>query len=349
MSKKNLRKQVQDVARQLGLNAHDVALHTDMAWSTVGRYLAGDYSETKRIREQMERFLARVRRGEVRGKQQESVVPITAGRRVTRRPAQRKRRTYETEVMRQVWSIIDLSVENASLSMITADNGTGKTQAAKAWRARNRNIESICFEFDDFTASSKFEFLSALASQLGLDDRITQYTATRAFRAIVNKLREDPVVLIFDQCEMVRVRVLQIIRQIWDRTCEEGVAVVLLATPQLLSRLERGRAGDLGALRSRIGVWVQLHGVQREEMAAILKAEGLTTVSEAAFDLWYRAVNGSIRHLMESVDLLVSRHEGKLIGPRTIVGVCRRLMGITIPVPHGGGWSLNVEPARGPR
>ena len=56
----------------------------------------------------------------------------------------------------------------------------------------------------------------------------------------------------------------------------------------------RGRSGDLGALRSRIGYWAQLPGVRRGEMASILKTEGLA-VNEATFDLWRRAVNGSMR------------------------------------------------------
>ncbi len=68
MSKKELRGEVQAVKERLGMNAHDVALYTDLAWSPVGRYLAEDYPETARIREQMERFLAGVKRGEIRGK-----------------------------------------------------------------------------------------------------------------------------------------------------------------------------------------------------------------------------------------------------------------------------------------
>ena len=325
-----LRGEVRAVAKRLGLNAHDVALYTDLAWSTVGRYLAGDYSETSRIREQMERFLGRVKRGEIQGKRQENVVQITAGRRASRRPAQRKRRTYETEMVRRVWSAIDLSVENGSLGLVTADNGCGKTHAVQLWRVRHRDLDSVYFEFDDCTISNRYEFLTALASQLGVEERASHLSSGRIFRQVVERLREEPAVLIFDQCEMARVRILQIVRQIWDRTREEGVAVVLLATPQLLWRLERGRAGDLGALRSRIGAWVQLHGVRREEMAGILKAEGLTTVNDAAFDLWYRAINGSMRHLMESIDLLVSRHKGKKIGQRTVIDVCRSLMGISI-------------------
>ena len=67
-----------------------------------------------------------------------------------------------------------------------------------------------------------------------------------------------------------------------------------------------------------------------------------TTVNEAAFDLWYRAINGSMRHLMESIDLLVSRHKGKRIGQRTVINVCRSLMGISIA--SNGGLLREAKP-----
>ena len=64
------------------------------------------------------------------------------------------------------------------------------------------------------------------------------------------KLRESPALLVFDQCEVARARILQVVRQIHDRTAEAGVGVVLLAAPILLARLSK--ISDYGALASRI-------------------------------------------------------------------------------------------------
>ncbi len=331
LPKKDLRQKVQDAADCLGFSAHAVALSVNLGYSTVGRFLAGDLKESAGIRRELTLFLDQVRRGEIRSSRQNKVTPINArtpGRRPPKHP-ERRRRTFETTTMKRVWSTIDLAAENSSLALITADFGAGKTHAAQAWRSKS-DLNSIYFEFDDFSAASKIEFIDALASQLGIGGAVNMHSASRIFREVVSSLREEPAVLIFDQCEMVRFRVLQLIRQLWDRTNQSGVAVVLLSAPQLLRRLERGRSTDLGALRSRIGVWVHLRGVERDEMAAIIKSEGLT-VNDAAFELWYRAVGGSMRWLMESIDLLVARHKGKSIGERTIAGVCGRLMGIKIP------------------
>jgi hypothetical protein len=148
------------------------------------------------------------------------------------------------------------------------------------------------------------------------------------FRDLCEYLRENPCLLIYDQCETLRPRVVQVIRQIWDRTHDAGVGVVMLAAPILLARLMSGKLSDLGALTSRVAIFAPLSGLTRSEMAAILKQEGLTDVDEAAFDLWFKATAGSMRRLMRSVDLLKAKHQGKRIAEKTIAGVGGMLWGM---------------------
>ncbi len=214
-----LREKVLKTAKALGMSMYDVAQHTDLANSTVCRYLTGDLAETERIAGQMRLFLSRIDRGKIRGARNADVVPISSAPAKRRRQAEtRERRTYETDVMRKVWSTIDLCVENRSIGLITADFGVGKTAAAQAWRATHR-IDSIYIEFNHFTAASKYHLITLLASSLGLGDRrVTHGSAARIFTDIVERLREQPMVLIFDQCEGARVKTLQIIRQLWDQT-----------------------------------------------------------------------------------------------------------------------------------
>jgi hypothetical protein len=57
-------------------------------------------------------------------------------------------------------------------------------------------------------------------------------------------------------------------------------------------------------------------------MAAIVKAEGITDVEEAAFDLWWRAPAGSMRRLMATMDLLKTKHAGKRVTEKTIQELC---------------------------
>jgi DNA transposition AAA+ family ATPase len=146
----------------------------------------------------------------------------------------------------------------------------------------------------------------------------------------VEHLREHPCLLILDQCELCRPRVLQVLRQLWDRTRDAGCGVVLLAAPVLLARLKGSRMQDLGALESRIGIVAPLSGLTRAEMAAIVKQEGLKDISEEGFALWWRATGGSMRRLMTSVDLLKAKHADKPITEKTIAGVAGSLWGMQV-------------------
>jgi hypothetical protein len=152
----------------------------------------------------------------------------------------------------------------------------------------------------------------------------------RMFYTLCEHLQEHPCLMIFDQCEVLRPRVCQVIRQIWDRTREAGVGVVMLAAPILLARLMSGKMVDLGALTSRVGIWAPLSGITRPEMAAIVKQEGFADVDEASFDLWFKATAGSMRRLMRSIDLLKAKHSGKPVREKTITGVAGMLWGMNL-------------------
>jgi DNA polymerase III gamma/tau subunit len=61
-----------------------------------------------------------------------------------------------------------------------------------------------------------------------------------------------------------------------------------------------------------------------------VKQEGFDDVEESAFDLWYKAANGSMRRLMRSLDLLKAKHAGKHISEKTIAGVAGHLWGMAL-------------------
>lgn len=87
---------------------------------------------------------------------------------------------------------------------------------------------------------------------------------------------------------------------------------------------------DFAALQSRVGIWTQLNGITKTEVSAILKREGLCDFDEVAFDLFWKAVGGSIRRLMQAADLLKAKHAGKRVTERTIVGLAANLWGMNI-------------------
>lgn len=306
--------------------------HTTLSESSVRNFISGNLPGGREVITELRGVLTLARSGDILqpGGSATSIV-------LTENPAARVRRVikrrnfYQTQTVERVAEVLDYCAETNAIGVVTADFGVGKTEAVKAWRrGAGRKIDHLIFEFDEFTCANKVDFIQQVAAMLGIDCRSSNQTAGRIFRGVCEHLRDHPTLLIFDQCETVRPRVCQVIRQIWDHTSEYGVGVVLLAAPILLSRMTGSRMIDLGALTSRVGVWAPLNGMTRSEMAAIVKQEGLAEVDEDAFDLWWRATAGSMRRLMRSIDLLKAKHSGKRVTIKTVTGVAGYLWGMRI-------------------
>ncbi len=330
----DVREQIQIFLRSRpDLNIDHLTAYTSLSPSTGRGFLNGTIPrcDSDRVCAEFERVLQMARCGEILAQAtagQAALAPYAVGPCDRARCATRRRNFYHTSAIRRVAEVLDYCAESASIGVITGDYGIGKTEGVKAWRAgRGRRIESIVMEFDGFTASNRVWFLDCLAGQLGVPAG-SRMSAGRTFCDVCDALRNAPCLLIFDQAEMGHVRVLQLIRQIHDRTHTDGVGVVLLSAPPLLARLTASRVADLGALTSRISVWAPLTGLAKPEMAAILRQEGIEDVDEAAFDLWFRATGGSMRRLMRAIDLIQAKHAGKRVTVKTIAGVASHLWGI---------------------
>ena len=301
-----------------------------LAESTVRSFVRGNIPGGNEVVGQIRDVMAAVRAGDVLmpGGQPAVTLSEDSSRRVRR--VAKQGTFYTTETVRRVGQVLDYCAEHCAIGVITADFGVGKTEAVKAWRRKQRNVECTAYEFDEFSSTNKVEFVRGLGAQYGIDVAIGSMNGGRVFHDLVGKVRENPGLLIFDQCETVRSRVCQVIRQIWDRTNDTGVGVVMLAAPILLARMNAGKAADLGALTSRVGIWAPLSGLTRNEMAAIVKQEGFSDIDDAGFDLWYKLVRGSMRRLMRSLDLLKTKHEGRKITEKTIAQVAGHLWGMTM-------------------
>jgi hypothetical protein len=318
------------------LGPADFTQYTTLAESTVRSWLRGDIPGGFEVQGEMRRVLDQARAGDILapGGGEAAVLTEDVAKRV--RSVAKSGTFYATQTVKRIAEVLDYCAEQCAIGVVTADFGVGKTEAVKDWRraqGRKREdarYESVVFEFDEFSSTNKVDFVRIMARQFGLAHQVGSQNGGIVFRDLCEYLRHNPCLLIFDQCETVRPRVCQVIRQIWDRTHDAGVGVVMLAAPILLARLMAGKMVDLGALTSRVGIWAPLAGLTRPEMAAIVKQEGFADVDTAGFDLWFKACAGSMRRLMRSVDLLRARHAGKHIGEKTIAGVAAHLWGMQV-------------------
>jgi DNA transposition AAA+ family ATPase len=313
------------------LGPADLAQYTTLAESTVRSFLRGSIPGGFEVVREMRRVLDQARAGDILapGGTDARVLTEDATKRV--RKVAKAGNFYQTQTVKRIADVLDYCAEQCAIGVVTADFGVGKTEAVKAWRRKNAGkVEAVVFEFDEFSSTNKVDFVRVMARQFGLANQVGSQNGGLVFRDVCDYLRENPCLLIFDQCETVRPRVCQVIRQIWDRTHDAGVGVVMLAAPILLARLMAGKMVDLGALTSRVGIWAPLAGLTRPEMAAIVREESFPDVDEAAFELWYRSAAGSMRRLMRSLDLLKAKHHGKRISEKTIAGVASMLWGMAV-------------------
>jgi DNA transposition AAA+ family ATPase len=306
--------------------------YTTLADSTMRHFWNARLGSVE-VEKEIRRVLDLARAGEILqpgGGRSATALVVTESAKRARRVA-RAGNFYKTQTVVKISEVLNYCAEECEIGVVTADYGCGKTEAVAAWRRSTAgSIESMVFEFDEFSASNKVDFLARLAGQFGLACAKGPQNGGRIFQTLVEYLRENPCLLIFDQCEMVRGRICQVMRQIHDRTHDAGVGMVLLAAPILLTRMLAGNATDLGALTSRVGIYATLSGVSKSEMAAIVKAEGFEEIDESAAELWWRSTGGSMRRLMKSVKLLKAKHAGKRITERTIAGVSGNLWGMAL-------------------
>lgn len=318
------------MATRPDLRAEDLAQFTTLAACTVRLWLSGGMPGGREVVGQMERAAELVERGEVLipgGRPEAVVISEDANKRVSR--VARRGTFYETQTVRRVAEACDYCADSAAIGVVTGDFGVGKSEAVKAWRRRSeKRVDSLIFEFDEFIGCNKTDFICTLGRTFGATKTSGAQNGGLVFREVCQQLRQNPTLLIFDQGECARPRIFQIIRQIHDNTADAGVGVVILAAPILLARLSK--MSDLGALASRVGIFAPLSGLSKSEAAAVLKAEGVTEVDDDAFDLIWRATNGSMRRLMRTIDLLKAKHTGKRVTGKTVVGVAGHLWGLDL-------------------
>lgn len=320
------------MATRPDITSADIAQYTTtLASSTVRAWIAGNFPGGRDVVGGILEVVRKAKAGEILTPGGHESVTLLVDEERRPRKVSRVGKFYETQTARRIGEILDYCAEHCVIGICTADFGVGKTEAVREWRRRRgAAVECAVLEVSEFSSTDKVQFVRELCRMFDLPVVQGSQGGGRMFDSLCEHLKEHPTLLVIDQCETLRPRVCQVIRQIWDRTNQAGVGVVMLAAPILLARLTSGKMADLGALQSRIGIWAPLSGLTRGEMAAIVKQEGITEMDEAAFDLWWKATGGSMRRLMRSIDLLRAKHAGKPVNEKTVTGLAAHLWGMSV-------------------
>lgn len=159
-----------------------------------------------------------------------------------------KHSIVKTQAAEEIFAVMEWAWKRKKIAMIVGDNGRGKTTA----------VQSFCSEHSDDTvyivldATTRVgDFFDALAASLGIE---AQMSGPASFRkaAIIRALQRKPRMIVIDEADEIRSRILSTLRTIWADN-EGRCAIVLVGTGEL-ERMLRLPANHLRYMDTRISL-----------------------------------------------------------------------------------------------
>jgi hypothetical protein len=306
--------------RALAAAMANIAPKTFLCW------LHRTNADTEETLTEVERVIGCIERGELLrpGGDALTEADYAAKPRRVRSAERGVRNYYELATPRAIWDVLDYALEHESIGLVIANYGVGKTEAVARWMAKHRD-EAVSIEVISLMGGHRVEFLRAIAEASALPN---SGSALALFKRIVAELRATPRLIVLDQAESLTPRVFAVVRELWDAVRLAGSNFAVLAAPDLWLRMHGSRSQQLGAIRSRTWPTAVLSGFTREEMAYVVRQEGISEVDDEAFTLWHKAAGGSMRTLLASIDLIRTKHAGRKVTEKTIAGVAGFLWGM---------------------
>lgn len=140
----------------------------------------------------------------------------------------------KTNAAQEVFQLLDLTWARKRVSMIVGDNGRGKSTAAQSYCASHPDytVYTVC----DSTYRL-LEFFDELAKSLGIEG---QMSGPASFRkaAIIRALQRKPRMIIIDEADEIKPRILSALRTIWADN-EGRCAIVMIGTRYLETMMQQ--------------------------------------------------------------------------------------------------------------
>lgn len=206
-------------------------------------------------------------------------------------PAARERLLIHTRAVNRAFQALDRAARHKTIVMAIANPGCSKSYSTKAWRKKNP-ARHVYLEADVLCGIRPL--LLALCEGLGLACGKTSIVMRDA---LIARLAADPVLLIIDQADMMKVVSLEVLRTIWDRVADtldtdgdSAFGLAIFGTPELLTRIRRP---ELERLHRRIDEVIDLPALNETELREALRAKWRLDLDDEALAELHRVSRGS--------------------------------------------------------
>jgi DNA transposition AAA+ family ATPase len=207
-----------------------------------------------------------------------------------------------TTAAQQIFKIIDYSLTDKKIGLITGEAGIGKSISLAEYHRKNPT--SILIEVTPVV--SPRSLISEMCNKLKI---IGHNSVAVMFDSIVNQLRDTNRLLIIDEGENLNTACLEIIRRVHDFT---NIGIILAGTSRLQKKL-RGDRGQLQQLYSRIGIQKEVKNFILADVRAILSVNYPDGEKFAATFLQLSKQNGRLLEHLISLVKRTTKNTGELI------------------------------------
>jgi type II secretory pathway predicted ATPase ExeA len=231
---------------------------------------------------------------------------------------------------------LDRIVEDRIIGMVTGRPGVGKTETIGVWRRKHPAVRHVAIVVDVLT--SPRPVLTALVRALGLGATAGHAEDLYLVKCrVAERLAADPILVIFDEADLLTVRAFELLRSIWDcaseiigENGERAFPLALFGAPKLRQMLERD---DLERLHRRIFHATELPPLARKELEVILATNWKQSVFDAAaIDQLLALARGSfgwVNNIMRTAARLAAK-DGQRVTPEIIRAVRQHTVGLPI-------------------
>lgn len=223
----------------------------------------------------------------------------------------------QTEATKAIHNILAWAHKKRRIAIIVGDNGRGKTTSVQAYCAEHPD-ETAYIALD--ATSRLLEFFDALAKSLKIENQMSGPASFRR-EAIIRALqrRQDrPLMILIDECDEIKPRILSAIRTIWgdnDGRC----AIVMIGTGKLETILQQHK--DLRYIDTRISLRLRVPELEEHDAVKLINRFPHCLERAEMRDLvgWankYSRTRGGIRALanllMNSYDLMQAHEKDEI-------------------------------------